>query len=178
MEKKSILITGTSGTGKTSLSKRLRDMGYSTHDLDDIKGLFCMIVKNTKQPFVNYDNDNLQKVKNMNWVCGVDKLKSIITNEINKVAFYCGNASNLDEVVPMFDSVVLLKASPEVIRQRLSSRISNDFGRTKEVQDWLMGGRELWEKEVEKFGAIVIDANQGLDVVASNVVKSVLSKIS
>jgi broad-specificity NMP kinase len=176
--KKSILVTGVSGAGKTSLSKKLRDRGYVAHDLDDINGLFCMIDKNTKQPFINYDNDNLQKVKEMDWVCGVDKLKSIIANEIDKVVFYCGNASNLDEIIPLFDAVVLLKANSEVTRQRLSSRVSNDFGRTKEVQDWLINGKELWENEVEKVGAIVIDANQSLDAVTSNVIKSVLSKIS
>lgn len=150
-------------------------MGYTAYDIDDVEGLFTMVDKKTQQPVVNHSNDDLQKVQNIDWICSVDNLKKIIADEKSDIAFYCGNASNLDEIIPSFDLIILLKVDSEVARQRLSTRTSNDFGRTKEVQDWLLSWKDSWEREVEEKGAIVIDANRDLSIVASEVIENTLS---
>ena len=68
---KSILVTGVSGTGKSSLSKKLNDLGYKACDMDSYAGLFLMVDKQTKKPVENHDNADLEKVKAMDWICDV-----------------------------------------------------------------------------------------------------------
>lgn len=46
--KKSILITGVSGVGKTSISQKLNEMGYRAYDMDSEPELFSMVDKKNR----------------------------------------------------------------------------------------------------------------------------------
>ena len=169
--KKSVLVTGVSGAGKSTISKTLREMGYSAYDLDDVPGLFAMIDAKTKQPVVDHDNANLKKVQNIEWLCNAARLTSLIAAEKNDIAFYCGSATNLDEILPLFDTIVLLKVGHEAMQQRLTDRTENDFGKTREVRDWLLTQKDSWEDDVERKGATVIDAHQSIADVAREIIE-------
>lgn len=169
--KKSILITGISGVGKSTVSNKLNALGYKAYDVDDIPGLCAMIDKKTGKPMVGYEHDNLEKVVGMDWICDSKKLKSIVVNESGELAFYCGISSNIDEVWPLFDLVILLKVGHETTRHRLTHRTDNDFGRTKEVQDWIMTWKDRWEADVEEKGAVVIDAHRSIDQVVEEIIE-------
>lgn len=169
--RKSILITGISGSGKTAVHKALREKGYSSYDIDDVSELFTMFDKRTNQPLTNQDNNNLEQVKNMSWVCDVERLQHLMSEEKSDIAFYCGNAENLFDIIPLFDKLILLIANDEAIRHRLSSRTSNDFGKTSEIQDWILNSKEEWETAIEGMGAIVIDTNKDINQVVTEILK-------
>ena len=169
--KKSILITGVSGTGKTSLSRKLNEIGYKAYDMDDYPGLFTMFDKRTGKPVVNHNNADLEKVDAMDWVCDTEKLRSLIASEPADMAFYCGNASDMDTILPFFDSVILLKIGEKAMRHRLTNRTENDFGRTPEIQDWIMKWKHLYENEMEEKGAVIVDAHKSVDEVAQEVIR-------
>lgn len=168
---KSILITGISGSGKTAVSSALCEKGYSSYDIDDIPGLFTMFDKRTNLPLVDQDNNNLEQVKNMSWICNVERLQHLMSEEKNDIAFYCGNAENISEIVPLFDKLILLKASDEVILHRLSSRTSNDFCKTTEIQEWILTSKDEWENNIKKMNAIVIDTNKDINQVVKEILK-------
>jgi len=174
--KKSILITGVSGSGKSSLSKRLNELGYKAYDMEEVPELFSMFDKKTGKPMIAHDNADLKKVLDMDWVCDTAKLAALIANESSSITFYCGNASDMDSILPLFDSVFLLKVGPEAMKHRLSTRTGNDFGRTVEVQDWILTWKDWWENDMQEKGAIVIDAHQSLDDVAKEVAQKATDK--
>lgn len=89
----------------------------------------------------------------------------------NGIVFYSGTASNLDDLLPLFDNIFLLKVSQKVLCERLSTRTSNDFGRTAEVQKWVFSWKTWWENHMKENGAIVIDASRSLQEVAENIVR-------
>jgi len=60
---KSILITGISGSGKSTVCDELNKHGYKAFGIEDIKGLFKMVDKKTGKPIKNFDSDNLRSVK-------------------------------------------------------------------------------------------------------------------
>jgi len=173
---KSILIAGVSGVGKSSICIELAKRGRETYDIEDIEGLFTMIDRRIGKPFVDYDNDDFEKVKNMDWICDKNKLQIIMQKNKNGTVYYCGTATNNDEILPLFDKVILLTASPEIIRKRLSTRITNDFARTAKVQNWVLGWKDSYEKPLIEKGAIVVDANRSLAEVADEVVEKIETK--
>lgn len=171
--KKSILITGVSGVGKTSLSNKLNELGYKSYDIDDIPGLFTMIHKQTQLPIENHDNADLEKVKVMSWICDIEKLRSIIDNESNDLAFYCGNGSNIYQVMELFDKVILLTISLETNKYRLSTRTNDDYAKTPEVQEYVLSKTDKWEKEMIVKGAVILNAEKDLDSLAKEVIEIV-----
>jgi len=175
--KKSILVTGMAGSGKSAVCEELNKQGYKAYDIEDMDGLFKMVDKKTGEIFMGNDNDNLEIVKKRDWICDVEKLQKLVGSESSDVAFYCGTASNLDKILPFFDMIILLKSSPEILRKRLSSRKPGEFGRTKEVQDWVLSYKDWWEKETEGKGTIIIDADRRTEEVVKNVVEAASKKL-
>lgn len=164
--KKSVLITGVPGTGKTTLSRKLTEMGYKAYDIEGIPGLFAAADRKTKQSVKDHDGADFKY-----WVCDKTKLESLIAGENSPITFYCGAASNLDEIMPLFDLVVLLTVSPDTMRQRLSSRTNNDFGRTTHVQDWIVSWKDSWEDMIKKNATLVISTDKGIEHVAEEIIK-------
>ena len=87
------------------------------------------------------------------------------------IVFYCGTASNLDDLLPLFDKLFLLKISKKLLRERLSTRTSNDFARTREVQDWVFSYKSWWENHMKEKGAIAIDSSRLLREVANDIIE-------
>ncbi len=169
--KKSILITGVAGVGKTSLSNKLNELGYKSYDIDDVPGLFTMIHRDTKLPIENHNNFDLEKVKIMTWICDEKKLESIIKNESSPLTFYCGGGSNVYQFMKLFDKVILLTLDLETTKHRLTNRIDNDFARTPEVQEYVMSKKDQWENEMIKRGAIAVETNKDLDLIVKEVIR-------
>lgn len=170
---KSVLVTGVAGSGKSTICNQLAEMGYKAYGIEDMDGLFKMIDVHTGEVAGSYDNDDLSKVKKGKWICDVRKIKALVDGAKDGPVFCCGIASNLDEITPLFDTVVLLIASPGVLQKRLSARRPGEFGRTKEIQDWLFSWKEGWENELKEKGAVVIDADGEPEKVTKDVLRAV-----
>lgn len=166
---------GVSGTGKSSLSNELRRLGYETYDLDAMSDISMMLDKETRLP-ATYDHHNdLEKVQKMEWVYVRERMEDLIAKQKDEIAFYCGIPFNLNEILPLFNTIILLTANAETIRQRLNTRTSNDFGKTVEVQEWILKGKDKLEQEVREKGAIVIPTDRGMSDIATAVIGAINS---
>ena len=168
---RSIFITGISGTGKSTICEELARRGYKSYDIEDVDDLFAMYDKKTKKKFVgdNFDQ-SLENVQKYNWLCDIDKLRSLIKDNSDGIVFYCGVGLNMDEIVPLFDNVIMLTASNNTLRDRLSTRTSNDYGKTADVQDWIFSWKDWWEDSIKAYKPVIIDADKGLDEVVAEIV--------
>jgi len=169
---KSILITGVAGSGKSAVCDELNDLGYKAFGIEDIDGLFTMVDQKTGKPVKNFDFDNFESAKQTDWICDKNKLQRLMCKNSGGIVFYCGTASNIDDLLPLFDKIFLLKVNQKVLRERLSKRTSNDFGRTPEIQEWILSWKKSWEDRRIEKGAIVIDASRSLQEVAMDIVGS------
>lgn len=166
---KQVLITGIPGSGKSTLSRLLRDKGFNTIDLEEIPNLFVMVDQETRQPVEKFDNTNLDEVGTTDWVCDKTRLQDLIAQQKENVNFYCGSSSNIEELLPLFDEIILLQISEQIMRERLSTRPDSDFGGKSEVQDWLMTWKDWWDNEMIEEGAKVIDANRSSEEILQTV---------
>jgi len=168
-----ILITGVSGTGKTTVCKRLKNLGFEATDIENTDGMFEMYHKGTKKIFVDYDNAKAEHIKNAEWLCDVEKLKKLVESQKSEIAFYCGIASNMDDILPLFDNVIVLQPDSESLNERLKNREgTRDIGNTQSGRDVVLGWKDWWEEEMGKKGSILINANGSPE----EVVKKILEK--
>ncbi len=168
---KSILITGVAGSGKSAVCNELKKLGYKAYGIEDIDGLFTMVDKTTGKIVYDHDNEDLESVKQHDWICDKNKLQRLVCNNPKGIVFYCGIASNLDDLLPLFDKIFLLKVSPKILRERLGTRKSKDFGRTSEVQKWMLSWKKWWEDHMHEKGAIIINANRDLQEIATDIIE-------
>ena len=167
---KKILITGVSGTGKSTVCKHLINLGYEAYDIENIEGMFEMYHKGTKNVFVDYANSKPENIKNAEWLCNSTKLKALITSQKSDVAFYCGIASNMDDILKFFDKVIVLQPDSNTLNLRLKNREgTSDIGNNQEGRDVVLGWKDWWEGEMLKKGAILVNANKTPEEVAKNI---------
>lgn len=168
--KKSILVTGIAGSGKTTVANELRAMGHEAVDIEEVDGMFAMYRKGTNELFEDYDNADPEKIRNAAWLCDVTQLKALLREQRADVAFYGGVASNMDEVMPLFDTVLLLQADVNTLHSRLSNREgTDDIGNTEAGRQAVLAWKDWFENDMINKGAVVISASGGPHEVAERI---------
>ncbi|HEX3081747.1 MAG TPA: AAA family ATPase [Candidatus Saccharimonadia bacterium] len=117
MAKRNYLIDGSSGTGKSSVSRELRRRGYKTIEGDDELAYRGdpETGKPTDLPGFEYH------------IWDVDKVRKIAANKDDGVVFFCGGSRNLSKFIDVFDKVFVLDADAETLRERLDRRTADDW---------------------------------------------------
>lgn len=122
---KRILLTGISGTGKSTIVGALAARGYKAVDAD------C----DEFSEWVEASGDSgalgppVDVERNRDWVWREDRIQSLLSTEDAAVLFLAGCAANMGKFLSQFDQVVLLSAPTTVIAQRLRTRTSNPYGK-------------------------------------------------
>ena len=106
-----VLLTGMSGTGKSSVVRELVARGYKAVDTDDG---WC-----ERQP------DGRQQ-----WC--ERSIEELLSTEDADVLFVAGCEENQVKFYGQFDSIILLSAPLNVMVERLASRTNNSYGKQPE----------------------------------------------
>lgn len=119
---KRILVTGMSGTGKTTVIGELANRGYKAIDADS----------DEYSQWVDSDGDasafGPPVAGNRDWVWREDRIDDLLSTEDTDVLFVSGCAENMGRFLPRFDLIVLLSAPREVLVTRLRTRTNNPYG--------------------------------------------------
>jgi dephospho-CoA kinase len=122
-----VLVTGMSGSGKSTVLTELRSRGHRVVDTDDPGWI------------VETDTDGGPEP-----VWDVDRVNALIDRHRKGWLFIAGCVANQGEVYSRFDAVVLLSAPVEVILDRVADR-TNPFGSTAEDRTKIANDREAFE---------------------------------
>jgi dephospho-CoA kinase len=114
-----VLVTGMSGTGKSSALTELARRGHRVVDTD-----YGDWIDRSSEPL---------------W--REDRIEALLDEHGDAVLFIAGCVANQGAFYPRFDAVVLLTAPAEVILERVNTRETNDFGKTDEERERIL--REL-----------------------------------
>jgi dephospho-CoA kinase len=106
---KRVLLTGMSGTGKSSVIAALAARGYKAVDTDDG---WCEALPDGRQRWRE------------------NAIEQLLANEDADVLFVAGCEENQVRFHPQFDVIILLSAPAEILAERLASRTGNPYGKT------------------------------------------------
>lgn len=147
---KRILLTGMSGTGKSTVIGELAVLGFKAVDLDTSEFSHWIDVEPDRS---KYELPALGK----DWVWRVDRVERLLEKEDTDVLFVSGCAENMTALLPRFDHIVLLTAPAQVLAERLRTRSNNPFGRLPEELTQVMALMESVEPLLRKVADAEID---------------------
>ena len=109
---KKVLLTGMSGTGKSSVIEQLRKRGFKAIDMDE--------------PGWSEHNDN----GNQQW--NEARLQEALDAANDDTLFISGCAENQVKFYPQLTDIILLSAPGKVLAERLRTRTNNPYGKQLE----------------------------------------------
>lgn len=113
-----ILVTGMSGTGKSSALAELGRRGYRVVDTDE--------------PGWREYRRHLEPLDELHlgeWHWVEEPITALLDSDDERSLFVGGGASNQSKFYDRFDAVVLLTAPADVILDRVARRTTNDYGK-------------------------------------------------
>jgi dephospho-CoA kinase len=149
---KRVLLTGMSGTGKSTVIGELAARGYKAIDADD------------GWSECGPDGD---------WVWREERIQRLLSIEDGDVLFLSGCATNQGKFYPQFDHIVLLSAPAAVIIDRLASRTSNPYGKDPAELARVLGHLQTVEPRLRKGAGHEIDTSAPLAQVVESVLRLV-----
>ena len=171
-----VLVTGTSGSGKSAVCVALRDRGHEAHDMD-LDGNAAWVHRETGRHWpagVRPDTDAPDWFVQYEWRAVPAKIAALAEGARERPVFLCGMTTNGHEVWHLYSLVVFLSIDEATIRHRIASRTTNDFGKTANELDAILVWHDVAEQQHREAGAVVVDATMPLDQVVDAVLAASL----
>jgi len=140
-----------SGTGKSTALAELRNRGFEVVDTDE-------------PGWAEWSDEE------SGYLWREDRIAELLARDREAPLYVSGTVSNQGRFYPEFDAVVLLSAPAEVLLGRLESRTTNDYGKSREDRDLILGHLAEVEPLLRATCTHEIDATQPVDDVVAELV--------
>ena len=144
-----ILITGMSGTGKSTALERLRLRGHATVDTD----------AEAWSRWVRLPDGS------GDWIWREQAIRELLSEHREGHLFVAGCKSNQGGFYPLFDQVVLFSAPADVILARIAARTTNPYGKRDDERDAILGHLETVEPLLRATATAEIDTTAPIEQV-------------
>jgi thymidylate kinase len=146
-----ILVTGMSATGKSTALRELRRRGFEVVDTDEPGWTEWR------------DEDG-------GYVWREERIAELLAAERTATLYVSGTVSNQGRFYPRFDAVVLLAAPADVLLGRIASRTTNDYGKSAEERELVLGHLAEVEPLLRATCTHEIDASRPIEEVVVELV--------
>jgi len=147
-----ILVTGMSGTGKSTALAELRSRGFEVVETDGPR-------------WSEWSDDD------GGYVWREDRIVELLDRDRETTLYVSGTVSNQSRFSSRFDAVVLLTAPADVLLRRIERRTTNDFGKHPEERAQILADIAYAEPLLRATCTHELDATQPLDVVVERLVE-------
>jgi len=161
---KRVLITGVSGTGKSTVTAALAARGYRAVDGDDPE--FSELVDVPEETLTGLGSGT-------DWVWREDRIRDLLSSHDVGTLFVSGSSPNQGKFYAQFDHVVLLVAPPGLIADRLATRTTNDFGKNPEQLARALRIQQEVEPLLRRSADLELDTTAPLDDVVAAILRHV-----
>ena len=155
-----VLVTGMSGTGKSSALVELGRRGYRVVDTDDPGW----------REYQEYPEppDQLHRGE---WLWVEDKIAALLDSDDGRSLFVQGCVRNQSRFYERFDAVVLLSAPADVLLDRIARRTTNDYGKTSLERAMILDDLTQVEPLLRRGCTHELDASKPLDEVVADLIE-------
>lgn len=161
---KRVLLTGMSGTGKSTLICELAARGYKAIDADNDEW----------SEWVNVAGDGPEGPDaGRDWVWREDRIQRLLSTEDADVLFVGGCASNQGTFHAQFDHIILLSAPTAWIVERLATRTNNPYGKHPDELAQVLQYVQTVEPLLRRSASLEVDTS----VPAAQVVEAILDAL-
>lgn len=167
---KRILLTGMSGTGKSTVIRELAARGYKAVDADGDE--FSQWVEVTSDAGASVPPVD----GNRDWMWREDRMQALLSTEDTDVLFVSGCAENMPKFFSQFDLIVLLSTSAEAIVERLRTRTTNQYGKRSDEVARVLSLVESVEPLLRQAAGCEIDTSTPLEEVVATLLRLVQSR--
>lgn len=169
MASKKILVTGVSGTGKTTVCRELENSDIKTIEVDETPRLSYWVNKKTKEKLIKKADFSEKFLSEYEWICDVELLPKLVDEIVGEPVVICGNAENILELIDFCDVTLLLHCCPETFLSRVAARDDNEYGQTEDARNFILSYYEDDNQKCLDAGAIAINAEQPIEKVVEDV---------
>jgi adenylate kinase family enzyme len=144
-----ILVTGMSGTGKSSALQALGDRGHRVVDTDTDEWSRWVTLEDGSR----------------DWVWREEAIDRLLAGHGQGTLYVAGCKTNQGRFYDRFDQVALLSAPLDVLLARIEVRSNNAYGKTPEERALIAHHVETVEPLLRATATLEIDASRPLDQV-------------
>lgn len=145
-----ILVTGMSGTGKSTALRILALRGHRTVDTDTDQWSHWVTAPDGSS----------------DWIWREDAISALLDGHGSGSLFVAGCKTNQGRFYPRFDHIVLLSAPAEILLARIAARTDNPYGKEPAERDLILQHLAEVEPLLRATASVEIDASAPiLDVV-------------
>jgi gluconate kinase len=161
-----ILVTGISGTGKSSALAELGRRGYRVADTDDPGW----------REYREYvaSSDELHRGE---WLWVEERMTTLLDSDDGRSLFVAGCSANQSTFYDKFNAVVLLSAPADVILDRVADRTTNEYGKTPVERAMILDDLANIEPLFRASCTHELDASRPLDEVVADLIAIASSDI-
>jgi broad-specificity NMP kinase len=141
-----VLITGMSGTGKSTALQVLGERGYSVVETDTDEWSHWVTLPDGST----------------DWVWREDTVTELLASHRQGALFVAGCKSNQGRFYAQFDHVALLSAPADVLLARIAERNNNPYGKQPEERELILQHLATIEPRLRATATIEIDASAPL----------------
>jgi dephospho-CoA kinase len=166
---KRVLLTGMSGTGKSTLTAELAARGYKAVDLDTDAWSEWVAVEFSGDP----TSPDSPVEPGRDWVWREDRVRDLLATEDADVLFVSGCAENMSKFYGQFEHIILLSVPAKVIVERLAARTTNSYGKRPEEVTRVLGLVQAIEPRLRRVAGFEVDTSVPLHEVVAKVLQLV-----
>jgi dephospho-CoA kinase len=146
-----VLVTGMSGTGKSSALEQLAKRGYRVVETDE-------------------DGWCAWSDEADGWLWDEERMTALLADDGGHTLFVSGCVSNQGRFYDRFDAVVLLSVPPDVAAERIDTRTTNDYGKSAEERELVREHFATVEPLLRATATHELDATRPLDALVQDLV--------
>lgn len=165
-----VLVSGLSGTGKSTVYRRLRELGFDAWGFDEDRfgeRLHRGSGLPVSFPTDRHDSDGSVDLE---FTVHHDKIHELAQGSAGRTVFLCGGASHEFTFWQLLDLVIYLTVDDETLRRRLANRADNGYGKTADELAGILKCNQNFEGIYRERGAVIIDAARPIDEVVTDVI--------
>ena len=159
---KRVLLTGMSGTGKSTVIEELAARGYRAIDAD-----YHGLTELARVP----DDDPTSVAPGHDWLWREDRIQDLLSADDVDLLFLSGCAPNQGRFYPQFDHIILLTAP--VIAARLTTRTNNPYGKLPHELARVLHLQRTIEPLIRPAADLEIDTSAPIDQVVAKILRQV-----